>query len=209
MAKKVEKKARLTKTFTATTKAASGFTLIEILVVIGLAALITGVFVPSFVSAFREKGEAAVRKLALTVGEARDRAMLNDKLVRLVIDFDKQTLNFQEAPSEYLVKKEQDRPPSEREREELEKKEALTFTQSKDLMSEPMKLSSSLRVIQVRSPRYKKPATEGQAYVYFFNNGSTDGATVYFETDEKTHQAIVIHPVTGQSRLEPLSPEDK
>jgi type II secretory pathway pseudopilin PulG len=183
--------------------------LIEILVVIGLMALITGVFVPSFTSAFRVKGESVARKLALTLGEARDRALLTNKLIRLKIDFEKQTLTLEEAPRDYLVPKAPDRPPSEREREELEKKEAETFHPVESLMKEPMKMPDGLRVIQVTSPRYKKPITEGIAAVYFFGNGSTDGASIYFETDEKVHQAIFLHPITGASRLEAVGPEDK
>ncbi len=174
--------------------------------VIGLAALITGVFVPNFVSAFRQNSESFVRKLAVRVGEARDRAMLGDKLVRLKVDFDKQTLNFEEASSEYLVPKAPDRPPSEREREEQQKKEASTFAQAEELMKEPVQLPKGLKIIQLRSARYKNPVTEGVGYVYFFNNGSTDGAKLFFETEEKVHLAVFVHPVTGQSRLEPVGP---
>lgn len=186
-----------------------GFTLIEILVSIGLMALIMGVFVPSFVSAFRASPESEGRKLSGLFSNARDRALLTGKLVRLKIDLDKQTLNFEEAPGEYLVPKEPERPPSEREREELDKKEASTFTQSTELLSKTMEMPRGLKLIQVRSPRYKKPMTEGIAFVFFFPNGNTDGATVFLETDEKVHSAITVHPITGLSKIEPLGPEDK
>jgi type II secretory pathway pseudopilin PulG len=187
----------------------AGFSLIEILVVIGLVALVTGVFIPSFVSAFRERGESEARKLAVTIGEARDRAMLTDKLVRLKIDIDKQTLSFEEAPSNYLIERTPDHPPSEREREEKDQVDAKNFQPSTELMKEPMKLTDGLKFIELKSPRYKTPAKEGTAYVYFFNNGSTDGATLYFQTEDKINEAISVHPITGQSRIEGKGPEDK
>lgn len=186
-----------------------GFTLIEVLVVIGLVALVTGVFIPSFVSAFREKGESTARKLAVTMGEARDRAMLTDKLVRLKADLDKQTLTFEEAPSSYLVAKQADRPPSDREREDQDKKEAATFQPATELMKDPMQLNESLKLVQLKSPRYKTPLKEGTGYVYFFNNGSTDGATLFFETNDKVKEAITVHPITGQSKIEGKGPDDK
>jgi prepilin-type N-terminal cleavage/methylation domain-containing protein len=187
----------------------NGFSLLEILVVIGLMALMTGVFLPAFSDAFRTKGESVARKLSLTLGQARDRAMLTDKLIRLKVDFEKQTLSLEEAPSGYLVPKEPDHTPSEREKEEAEKKTKDTFRPSTDLMDKPLELPDGLKVIQVKNPRYKKPITEGITYVYFFNNGSTDGATIYFETDQKVHQAIFLHPITGLSRIEGVGPDDK
>lgn len=204
MAKKVARKVPLKKISTATTEA--GFSLIEILVTIGLLALVTGVFIPSMNSAFREKGEAFTRKIALSLGQARDRAMLTHKLIRLKVDFEKQTLSLHEASPNFLVPKLPDHPPSEREREELEKKEAETFQPLDDLIKSPLELPTSLKVIQVDSPRYDKPQTEGIVAVYLFPNGTTDGATIYFETDEKVHQAITLHPVTGQSRIEAKAP---
>lgn len=171
-------------------------------------ALITGVFIPSLTGAFRVKGESVARKLALTLGQARDRALLTNKLIRLKIDFDTQTLTLEEASGDYLVPKQPDSNMSEREKEELAKKEAEIFHAIPELMNEPMKLPDGLKVIQVSSPRYKKPVTEGTANVYLFGNGSTDGASIYFETDEKVKQAIFLHPVTGASRIEAKGPEE-
>ena len=125
------------------------------------------------------------------------------------VDFDKQVISLEEAPSQYLVPKTPDHPPSEREKEEEAKKEKDTFHPVADLMPKPMELPEGLKVIEVKSARYKKPATDGVAYVYFFNNGNTDGATIYFETDQKVHQAIFVHPITGMTRIDGVGPEDK
>ena len=186
-----------------------GFSLLEILVVVALMALVTGVFIPSLTGAFRVSGESQARKLSLILGQARDRALLTDKLIRLKVDFEKQTLTLEEASSQYLVQKETERAPSEHEKEDLKKKSAETFHPVPDLMKEPMKMPSGLKFIQLNSPRYKKPMTEGMGYIYFFNNGNTDGATLFFETDEKVHQAITLHPITGLSKLEAIGPEEK
>jgi len=196
----------LTKTSRATNRE-SGFSLIEILIVLGLLALITTVAIPSLTGAFRTSTDTFARQTSLIMGQARDRAMLTDKLIRLHIDFEKQTMSLEEAPSNYLVPKAPDRPLSGREKEEFEKKESAAYRPVTEIMKEPRALPKELRIVQVTTPRQKKPVTEGVVDIYFFNNGHTDGATIYLKSDEDVYQAIVLHPVTGMSRLEQKRPE--
>lgn len=177
--------------------------------VLGLLALITTVAIPSLTGAFRTSAESFARQTALILGQARDRAMLTDKLIRLRIDLEKQVMSLDEASSSHLVPKAPDRPLSDREKEELEKKEAATYRPVTELMSEPRALPKDLRIVQVNTPRLKKPVTEGTVDIYFFNTGAADGATIFFKTDEEVFQAVTLHPVTGMSRLEARRPEDK
>jgi len=186
-----------------------GFSLIEILIVLGLLALVTTVALPGITGAFRTGADAFARQTALVLGQARDRAMLADKLIRLRIDFEKQTMTLEEAPSNYLVPKAPERPLSGREKEEFEKLESEAYAPVATIMKEPRALPKELKIIQVDSPRLKKPATEGLVDIYFFNNGHTDAATIYIKSDEDVYQAIILHPVTGMSRLVAKRPEDK
>jgi hypothetical protein len=171
-------------------------------------ALITAASIPSIVSAFRTSADSFARETSLLLGQARDRAMLTDKLIRLRVDIDHQQMLLEEAPSTYMVRKPPEKPPSEREKEELEKKETETFVPVQDLMKEPRKMPYNLKIIEVRSPRFKRPITEGTADIFFFNNGNADGATIYFETDEKVHHSISIHPITGLTKLEAKAPPE-
>ncbi len=184
-----------------------GFSIIEVLIVIGLVALITTVGLPALNSAFRTNTDAFIRQTALIMGQARDRAMLTDKLVRLRIDFEKQTMSLEQAPSTYLVPKAPERPLTGREKGEDEEKENGAYGPSREIMKEPREMPKDLKIIQVDSPRFKKPATEGLVDVYFFNNGHTDGATIYIKSDENVYKAIVLHPLTGTSRLIDKKPE--
>jgi type II secretory pathway pseudopilin PulG len=183
--------------------------LVEVLIVLGLMALISAVMVPSFTGAFRTSIESFARNTALILGQARDRALLTDKLIRLRIDLDKQTYILEEAPASFLLPKPPERGLSRREEEERAKQEQETYTPVKDLTKEARALPKGLKIIQVNTPRQKKPVTEGIVDVFFFNNGNADGATIFFESDEKVHQSLTIHPVTGQCRVEAKGPEDK
>lgn len=179
----------------------SGFSLMELMIVIGLLALITAVGVPALNSAFRTSKESFARKMALSLREARDRALLTDKLLRLKVDLDKQEYWFEEAPSTYLMRKEPDRNMSERDKEERAKQDKGAFRQVKELSADKLPLPNGLRITEIISPRAKAPIKEGTAEVYFFNNGSADGVSIHFEDDENVRQNLVLHPVTGHSQL--------
>lgn len=169
---------------------------------IGLVALITSLGVATLTGTFRTSAEAFARQLSLQIGLARDRAYLADKLVRLRIDFTKQTFMIEEAPSHYLVPKTPDKELSDREKEELLKKEEGVYSSIPELMKSPAEMPTGLKMIEVTSARLKKPAKEGIVDIYFFNNGHNDGATIWFETDEQVHYSIRVHPVTGLTRFE-------
>lgn len=186
-----------------------GFSLVEVLLVIGLIALITMVGIPFLAGSGRHSVDSFARQTSLLLGQARDRALLTDKLIRLRVDMDKQQMTLEEAPSTYLIPKPPERTLGSREQEELSKRETEAYRLVTDLMKEPRKMPAGLKIIEVRSPRYKAPAREGIADVYFFNNGGTDGATIYLETDEKVHWSITLHPVTGLSKLEAKAPEGR
>lgn len=179
-----------------------GFSLIEILIVISLVVLMTTIGIPSLNNAFRTSNDSYARRMAVSLREARDRAMLTDKLVRFRIDFEKQETWFEEAPSSYLRAKASAKGLSERDREEKEKKEEGAFRLVKELTPEKQKLPNGLKITEIAHPRFKSPLKEGIADVYFYANGSTDGVRIFFETDEGVKQKIILHPVTGQSKLE-------
>lgn len=179
-----------------------GFSLVEVLIVIGLVALITGLGVTSLTGTFRTSAESFARQLSLQISQARDRAYLADKLVRLRVDLAKQTFMIEEASSRHLVPKTPDKDLSEREKEELAKADANTFTAIPELMGSPKEMPNGLKMTEVTSARLKKPATEGVVDIYFFNNGHNDGATIWFETDEQVSYAIRMHPVTGLTKFE-------
>lgn len=176
---------------------------------VGLIALGTAIGVTSLSSAFRTSAESFARQLSLQIGQARDRAYLADKLVRLRIDITKQTVMFEEANSSFLVPKTPDKDLSEREKEELAKKEEGIYSPLADLTKKPIESPNGIKIVEVSSARLKKPVKDGIVDVYFFNNGNNDGATIVFETEEQTHYTIRVHPITGLTKFEGGKAEEK
>lgn len=178
-----------------------GFTLVEILITITLIALVTAFAVPSFSRILRGSNDGYATKVAQLLRQARDRALLTDKLIRLRIDLDKQVYWLEEAPSSYMLPKAENKNLTEREKEEADKKEESTYRLVKELTPDKVELPSGLKIIEVRTPRQRDPIKEGIVDVFFFNNGNADGVSILFETEEQTHQTLTLHPVTGQSKV--------
>jgi type II secretion system protein H len=180
----------------------SGFSLVEVMIVIALVALISAVAIPSLSNVLRSSRDEFPRHLALSLREARDRAMLQHKLLRLRLDFDGQQYWFEEAPANYLKPKAADtRALSERDKEEQKKQETDSFREVTELAKEHQKMPKGLRLMEVISPRVREPIREGVADVYLYDNGNTDGVTIHFEDEEKVRSAIRLHPITGQSKF--------
>lgn len=180
---------------------AKGFTLIEILIVMGLVALITAVAIPSLTNVFRAGAESYARRTALLMRQARDRAFLTNKLVRMRVDIDKQEIWMEEASSSFLLPKLSERISDRSDRDDKIKKQDEAFQLSKELTREKQPVPKGIKITEVVSPRQKDPIKEGMADVYFFSNGNADGATIRFDSEEKTSQIVTLNPVTGQSRI--------
>ncbi|MGZ6290536.1 MAG: pilus assembly FimT family protein, partial [Bdellovibrionota bacterium] len=133
----------------------SGFTLIEILIVIGLIALVSAIAIPSLTNVFRSSAESYARQTALLLREARDRALLTDKLIRLRIDLDKQEFWLEEANSNYLLPKTSDRLSDRKSDEEKAKQEGEAFRMIKELTKEKRVIPKSLKITEVITPRQK------------------------------------------------------
>ncbi|MGE3262806.1 MAG: Tfp pilus assembly protein FimT/FimU [Bacteriovoracia bacterium] len=179
----------------------AGFTLIEILIVMGLVALVTSVFIPTLNNVFRTSADGFARQTALLLREARDRALLTNKLIRLRVDLDKQELWLEEANANYMLPKVSERLSDRKSDEEKAKAEGDTFRLIKELTKEKRQVPKGIRITEIVSPRQKDPIKEGLTDVYFFSNGSADGVSIHFVSEEKTGQVITLHPVTGQSKI--------
>lgn len=180
-----------------------GFTLLEIMIVIALIALVTALMAPGFTGIFRTSNESFTRQTSLLLRDARDRALLTDKLIRMRIDLDKQEFWLEEAPSSYLLPKQPERPLDQRGREEADKKQSESFRMLSELTKEKRVIPKGLKIVEVISPRQKNAIKEGITDVFFFPNGNADGVVLHFETEEKTQQSLLIHPITGQSKVKP------
>lgn len=191
-------------------RARNGFTLLETLLVIALVALITTIAIPSFTKVFRVSTEGFARQTATLLKDARDRSLLLGRLIRLRIDLDKQEFWLEEAPGNYLLPSQKEIEKKKREARAGEEEKDESFRLLKELTKEKRKLPDNLQILRVITPRHKKPVEEGTVDIYFFANGTADSVILHLEDDEKSQQSILVHPITGMTKLRPgLLAEDK
>lgn len=189
----------------AATSSNRGFTLLEVLVAIAIVALVALVAIPTFNYVFRASADSFTQQTGTLLREARDRAILQRKVVRVRFDLGAQEFWAEEGPATLLL------PPAVREAthsarekesdEEKRKNQNDSFRLLKELTGKKRKLPGGVRVNQVINPRLKDPIFEGVADVYFFPNGSSEGVILVFEDSEKMNRSLLVHPITGTSRI--------
>lgn len=191
----------------------SGFSLIEIMVVLALIGLITAIMLPGTTSIFRQSLDSFCRRSANVFREARDYAILSNKVVRVSFDLDKQEYWIEDASGAILLPsvKEQEEENERQEangrikkkRDDEDKKEEPQFRLTRELNKKRQVVPQGLRVASVISPRLKRPIQEGNAEVYYFPHGSSEAAVLHLEDMEGNRRSLILHPITGKTKIVP------
>ncbi len=104
-------------------KAQSGFTLIEIIVVLAIVALITSLGVKGFRSLARSDLRASATNLAGAMRFLFDRASTTGKVHRLVFDFENGRYWAEQSDDRFFIPRDAESPEAARRREEMEAQE--------------------------------------------------------------------------------------
>jgi len=197
----------------------SGFSLLEILLVVALIALLAVVLVPRVSSVFRVGVQSSARRLASMVKYTYDQSVLSGKPHRILIDIDAQTWKVQiskdgklphkEAAEEFL-------PPGmssydlKESREQIEEATNDGYAAIKGEVN--VNLPKGVQIIAVESWRLdekENPARKGQVSIYSFPNGYIDEAVIYLaEMGKENLQQfkVTIKSLTGRVFIETIEP---
>ena len=180
----------------------SGFSLIEILVTLAIIALVSALVIPNTTSVFRASLDSYARKAVNQFREARDFAILMNRVVKIQFDLDKQNYWVEDAPADFLLpkKRENDDELSDEEKKKDQKKNQ-AFRMTTTITKKKLNIPSGLRIHAVISPRSKKILTEGMADIVYFPHGSAEAAVIHLEDMEGNKRSLIVHPITGKTRL--------
>jgi general secretion pathway protein H len=210
--------------------ASRGLTIIEILVVIAIAALISGVVIAGSgqLPSARLKGSATMIVSAVKVAYTRATATSRD--VRLVMDLDQQAIWLEQSDVPMLVQgkdkeatggadpmttKEQEAiaegerivkgPPIQKPR--FSPIDATGFGDSQVAIKGRKPLQRGITFRSVQTTHDDKPRTSGRAYLYFWPGGRTELASIQIrigESDEDYQTlSLEVSPLTGKVTIKP------
>ncbi len=209
----------------------SGFTLIEILIVLVIVGLISGMSIRGLRALAKSDLRASTSRLSGAVRYLFDRASTTGKYHRLVIDVDEGRYWAEVSDDRFYIPREPETEASQKKLAELQaqmdqtdrkraelaqasggfdmsKLEAQDFRPKrvrfgafKETTLKAVKMKNT-KVMDVYTPRLADPVTQGRAYVYFFPLGQTEPAIVHLSDGEgKAIYSLVVHPITGRVRI--------
>lgn len=184
-----------------------GFSLIEMLVVVAIIAMITGVALPTVSSYFQLSLNSATRELATTIKEAYNAAVVTGRVYRLVYDIKKNQYWVEAGPPDALLDTKETKEREERRKrysraEDKEKeKENSPFALEKTITRKKLSLPRGVTYEDIVTQQSNEPLSEGVAYTHFFPHGVTEQSIIHL-TDQSKHKAsLVITPLIGNTEL--------
>ena len=202
---KAAKKAALAtkKIFPRTTRA--GFTLLEIIIVVGIIAAIVTMAIPKL-SGRGAEVRSVVRKIAVLNRELKNRAKLHNATYRLVIHMGEKDLKphhefwVERAEGNIINNYDPKNPP--RLAEEMSEKELQetppAFQPDVKVLKKPHVLPSGMTFEHVELSSLSEPVTSGLVYVHYLPTGYADEAAIQIQYDKKLFWTLAIQPLTGR-----------
>jgi general secretion pathway protein H len=195
-------------------------TLIEVLIVVALLALLTGAvaFGTGMVGGSRLRAGASL--VISSVRMALARANATGRPVRLVFDFEQESVTLEESSSAMLREKEEGKSTgggaeaaTELEKEARAEAEKILegpraprpeFRAVKGLGSVGRQLEPGITFRQVQTEHDGEPREEGRAYLYFWPGGETEHAAVQLKRrGDDDGLTVLVSALTARARVVP------
>ncbi len=187
-----------------------GFTLVELLIVVGIISLLTAAVMPALASLTGADARKAAGELAGSLRYLFDTAALRHATCRMALDLDGRAFWAECAPGKAGVAKEAEEEPTDEELERRFPDEAdgerrrllgkSRFGSFSDRLLPRRELPGKVAFGEIAVEGRQDPVTKGTAYVYFFPGGQAQRAFVPV-VDGKNLYTVVLEPFTGRARV--------
>lgn len=189
-------------------RASSGFTLLEVLIVTGLLAVLVAVLAPRLGGSKNNEIKAVVRQLAVLSRNIRNHAKIYNATYRLVIEMRQEG---DQRIDRYWVESAPGTVLGEQEEEEFEKAKnedknnprPKTFQVDPRVFDKtvklPVQLPRGMRFTKVELASAKKPFTEGRVYIYYLPQGFVEESVIQLEYEKNLKWTVAIRPLTGKA----------
>ena len=163
-------------------KAVSGFTLLELSVVVFIIGLLVTIALPRFGSIGRARLESSTKRLASLVRYLGSEAAFKSRLYRLHYDLDEQTYWVS------VLAAGQDRTGR------------AEFIDDPDPLAQRVQLPPTITFADVRLPSVGQ-VSRGNVYTHFYPQGYTDPTVIHLRDQEARVMTVTIPPLTGEVRV--------
>jgi prepilin-type N-terminal cleavage/methylation domain-containing protein len=183
----------------------SGFTLLELLIVVAIIALVSVFALPNITSYFRVSLNSATREMASTIKEAYNSTVITGKIHRMVYDLDNAQYWVEVGPANVVLETKESREKAER-RNKFRKKEDIEaqtpkFAPDKSVTRSKMSLPDGVKFEDVITEQSTEPLTKGVTYTHFFPQGFTEQTLIHLQDESNHHITLAISPLVGRTDL--------
>lgn len=181
-----------------------GFSLIELLVVVGLIVLIATFALPGLSSYFRISLNSATREVASTMKKAYNSAILTGQVYRMAYDLKDNTFWVEAGPNTVLLDTADSKEKEARRKRFAspdEKPQPSRFAMDTTVTRSKVSLPRGVVYEDITTEQFKDPVKEGIAYTHIFPHGIAEQTIIHLK-DSSGHQiSLVIFPIMGNTRL--------
>lgn len=188
-------------TGTLTTKTNRGFTLLEVLVVLGILSAVLMLGLPR-INKNSNNLKKVVREMGVLGKEIRHRARLMNRTYRLVFEMPPNgthTYYVEFANGPVLAKSAEQL----RDEERLDEKErpASPFQRDESILKSTREMPAPFVFGRVESADREEVVTEGRAFIYFMPQGLVEQALIQITDRKDKTWTLIFNPLTGQSDI--------
>ncbi len=185
----------------------SGFTLIEILIVVVIIAGVFAIFAPNFFTKSDRELRSEIRRMSLLARDVRNRALITKNTHRIVFNIQKDSVTFvvEEAQGRVLLDDPDDRLKFINSKKNFTDAELEAYMKSNPFKpverfskKGPLKLAPELTIKQIELQGIKEQFKSGEIQIYFMPEGFVELAVIQVQTrDEALKWTLVTSPLTG------------
>lgn len=192
-----ESPAQKTTSFRSPCSANSGFTLIEILLVLGIIGLIMSIGLPAIQTVTTQRINSTTRRLTGMVKTVRNDAILLNLVHRLVINLDDQQYWIEQQKTPGLLSD----PTIEQENDDVPQRSPFVYADKYN--EKPVDVPAGVRFDAVMTEQFGL-LKEGTVYIHFFPNGFVEQSILYLAraSSDDIYYSLVIRPTAGKVDIE-------
>ncbi len=187
------------------TRSQRGFTLVEIIVVLAIAATVMGIAFSSFGSLKNSKLRADAMRMSGALRMVYGRAAVNGLRYQVTFDLDANTYSVQCSPENVLLDPAEDeRSPFDDDDDEADPFGLGVHRPTLDDCSEPLleitEMRGNVEIARIVTTHHTEPVEDGIQTVAYFPNGFVERTMIWIRSDE-TYMTLSIDPMTGRVQI--------